>query len=811
MPATTSAPSRPDPTRTGAVWVTGTGAFLLLAAASVFVAVHWGAIPDTVKLGVLLLATGGFLLAGRSLRASLPATAGALLHLGTFLVPVDVAAIGVHAGVDWSTLLLAEGLIATATFGWAAVTERSVVLRTAFAVSVVVLAGGIGATTIVPAPLALATFAGVAVAARRDTVATAWAALAGIAPLLTFVDDLAFEGADVLTRLGLAGQSPRLAAIATGATSAVVLAIVGRRRHDVGLVLLGVTVGAVGAIASWSAGSHDGSTTMLGLAGVFVLVELVAFAARDDEFWKRPARIVGEIVEWIAAVATTATLIPIVFALGLEGTSPDVAVATAVLGGGWLIADRRRGHRGSVIAAVATAVCAASAVSSASGDDRLLALSLTIVAGVALGSGHRAGPVIAVAAACWAPAVALESTPTLVAVGIAGTLLLAEAAVRLARKGIGDEAVADSAEPWAWVLSAIVLVPGAIAMAGVIEQTALVVTALIGGATLATAAAIVLDRAPVTGNLPLGTLARVGSLATLAVAAELTAPEIAVVAIAVAGLAILDALRLGDPRVALGASVAVPVAIGSLARAAELTMPTVGVTMTISAAVLVGLGSLVGRRWSLPFLAGALVAGMTGLGLAAHDPTALADAVMVLSGIGLAASVVHGRLDGVLLSTLAMTAGIWLRLADASVTASEPYLAPVALLLVGAGLRARSTGTSSWIAYGPVVTIFGGAALAERMSGGPGWHAIVAGAVGVLAVAVGGHRRLAAPLFLGTGLLVVLVGYETLAITAALPTWTWLAAGGTALLAAGVAMERKDLTPLETGKRLVDVVDEKFA
>ena len=158
-----------------------------------------------------------------------------------------------------------------------------------------------------------------------------------------------------------------------------------------------------------------------------------------------------------------------------------------------------------------------------------------------------------------------------------------------------------------------------------------------------------------------------------------------------------------------------------------------------------------------------------------------------------------------------MTAGIWLRLADAEVTASEPYLAPVALLLIGAGLRARSTGTSSWIAYGPVVTIFGGAALAERMTGGPGWHAVVAGTVGVLAVAAGGYRRLAAPLFLGTGLLVVLVGYETLAITAALPTWTWLAAGGTALLGAGVAMERKDLSPIETGKRLVDVVDEKFA
>ena len=228
--------------------------------------------------------------------------------------------------------------------------------------------------------------------------------------------------------------------------------------------------------------------------------------------------------------------------------------------------------------------------------------------------------------------------------------------------------------------------------------------------------------------------------------------------------------------------------------------------------MLVGLGALVDRRWSLPVRRRrACVAAVAGLGLAAHDATAFADAVMITSGIGLAVSVERGRLDGVLLSSLAMTAGIWLRLADADVTASEPYLAPVALLLIGAGLRARSIGTSSWIAYGPVVTIFGGAALAERMTGGAGWHAVVAGTVGVLAVAAGGYRKLAAPLFLGTGLLVILVGYETLAITAALPTWTWLAAGGTALLGAGVAMERKDLCPIETGKRLVDVVDEKFA
>ena len=297
----------------------------------------------------------------------------------------------------------------------------------------------------------------------------------------------------------------------------------------------------------------------------------------------------------------------------------------------------------------------------------------------------------------------------------------------------------------------------------------------------------------------------------LAGAAELPAADLAVVALAVSALSIGDALRLRDPHVALGASLAVPVAIGALGphravdahvrRRAHRSAPRCS-----SGSDRWSTGA--GRSRCSPVRPSRVLAG---LGMAAHDATAFADAVMVTSGIGLAVSVERGRLDGVLLSWLAMTGGIWLRLADADVTAVEPYLAPVAVLLIGAGLRARSTGTSSWIAYGPVITIFGGAALAERMSGGPGWHAVVAGAVGVLAVAAGGYRRLAAPLFLGTGLLVILVGYETLAITAALPTWTWLAVGGTALLGAGVAMERKDLSPIETGKRLVDVVDEKFA
>lgn len=256
---------------------------------------------------------------------------------------------------------------------------------------------------------------------------------------------------------------------------------------------------------------------------------------------------------------------------------------------------------------------------------------------------------------------------------------------------------------------------------------------------------------------------------------------------------------------------AIPVAVGAFALSTGLSPARAGVALVLGAAVLAGLGALAGGRWAVPSLMAVAISTVSGLALATSEPSAFADAVMVASGIALAASVERGRLDGGLLAGISLTGGLWLRLADAGVGTSEPYILPVAALLLGGGLRARSTGTSSWIAYGPVIALLGGAALAERIGGGAGWHALVAGAVGMVSVAAGGHRRLAAPLFLGTGLLVALVGFETLALTAELPTWTWLALGGTTLLGAGVAMERHELGPVETGRRLVDVVDEHFA
>ncbi|MGK2950375.1 MAG: SCO7613 C-terminal domain-containing membrane protein [Acidimicrobiales bacterium] len=809
----TSSPPRPDPTRTGAVWVTGTGAFLLLAAAAVFTAMRWDQIPDAAKLGALGLVTGACLLAGRALKPTLPATAGALLHLGAFLVPLDVAALGVRGGLDWSGLLLAVGLAATVTFGWGAVTERSVVLRWATAVAVVALAGGIGATTALPAPLVLTAFGAAAVALRHDQIGAGWAALAGLAPLLSFFDELTVTGAGTFERLGLTGEQPRLLAVVTGATAAVVLGLVGRRRHDVGLVLIGVGLGAVGLAASWSGATTDGFDTFVGLATAFLLVQLVALGTSADPFWRIPADVVARLTAVVAGPVVALAAAVVVLFHDEDLTEPRAALAAAVLALGWLVADRRQVGSSSALTTVGLATSVIVAAGTVATDASVLALTLTAVAAAAVLLPRRGGLVVAASAAVWAPALPDGSSiglATIVATGVVGSLLLTEAAVRRSSVTGADDRF-EAAEGQAWVLALLALVPGLMAVSELIVETGHTAATLIGAAVLATAVAAVADRGRVTGDLPLGTIARIGGASVVLAALELPPTQLGLVATAVAALSVADAVRLGDPRVAVGASIVAPVAVGALVHATGLTLPSTGVALTVAAVVVAGLGALVGPRWTLPVAVAVTLTAGSGLLLASASATTFADALMVTSGLGLAIAIERGRLDGVYLAGIGVTGGLWLRLTEAEVGASEPYLAPVAVLLLVAGLRARSMGTSSWIAYGPVVGLLGGSALVERIAGGGGGHALFAGAVGVVAVAVGGQRRLAAPLFLGTGLLVALAGYETLAITAGLPTWTWLALGGSTLLGAGVAMERHDLGPIETGRRLVDVVDEKFA
>ncbi|HEX7276633.1 MAG TPA: hypothetical protein VF244_04600, partial [Acidimicrobiales bacterium] len=66
------------------------------------------------------------------------------------------------------------------------------------------------------------------------------------------------------------------------------------------------------------------------------------------------------------------------------------------------------------------------------------------------------------------------------------------------------------------------------------------------------------------------------------------------------------------------------------------------------------------------------------------------------------------------------------------------------------------------------------------------------------------------PLVTGTAILVTVTIHESFATLAGVPTWAWLTAGGTVLLGAGIALERTDTSPVEAGRRIVDVLAENF-
>ena len=81
----------------------------------------------------------------------------------------------------------------------------------------------------------------------------------------------------------------------------------------------------------------------------------------------------------------------------------------------------------------------------------------------------------------------------------------------------------------------------------------------------------------------------------------------------------------------------------------------------------------------------------------------------------------------------------------------------------------------------------------------------------MISIIGGGYRRLVGPLMTGTAVLAIVVGYESLGPAALVPTWAWLAAGGTILLSTAVALERSDTTPLERGQQVRTVIATEFS
>jgi hypothetical protein len=272
-----------------------------------------------------------------------------------------------------------------------------------------------------------------------------------------------------------------------------------------------------------------------------------------------------------------------------------------------------------------------------------------------------------------------------------------------------------------------------------------------------------------------------------------------------------DVVRLDRPIVLWPAAVAVPVLLLDAGAALSVDAALLGAVLVVAAGAAASVAFLVGDRWQPPVVAVAATTTAVGWLVGLTGSSALGTVALLTGALLVGGGLLAGRNDIALGGALVGTFGVHLHLAVAGVTTADAYLAPVGMLLVAVGASVRRTrDVSSWVAYGPAIALVGGAALLERLDGGPAIHAVVAGAIGAAAVAVGGWRRLAAPLLVGTVLLVGVAAHESLAVTTALPTWVWLAVGGSALLGAGIALERSQTGPMEQGRRLVDAVSDRF-
>jgi hypothetical protein len=164
-----------------------------------------------------------------------------------------------------------------------------------------------------------------------------------------------------------------------------------------------------------------------------------------------------------------------------------------------------------------------------------------------------------------------------------------------------------------------------------------------------------------------------------------------------------------------------------------------------------------------------------------------------------------GPLAGALL-----TAGSWVRLAEAHVSTPEAYTTGPALALLAAGWwsarhAAEGSGRSSWASYGSGLTLGLLPSLAAVLAGDGDdlKRPLLLGLVSLVVLLVGARTRLRAPLVVGAFVL----GLDTLTqigpYVAALPRWVSIGGAGVLLLALGATFERR----LRDLRRLRDRLD----
>jgi hypothetical protein len=373
-------------------------------------------------------------------------------------------------------------------------------------------------------------------------------------------------------------------------------------------------------------------------------------------------------------------------------------------------------------------------------------------------------------------------------------VLLAAAATVLVAGHVLDRVGWAAAPAGALGLAAAVLLPLALDLpyaAGLAVLLVLAGLAAAGGAALlGRVEAVPMAAAGVALGLHAAAWSTASQTATLVV--------LPLVALGCAALAVPRQPRPAVPVVLAG--LLATVHVSAIGTALDLAPDQVGGLLLVAVAGALAAAALLdGERCSGAELT-ALVAGTASLSMVSADVGWLS---WVLAGLGLLALATALRPDRrpvAVAGGLLLSASSWVRLADAGVTAPEPYVLPLAAaaLVLGALRRRAEPDTSSWQAYGPGLLLALVPSLLAGLGGNDLTRPLLVGLAALAVLLVGARTSLQAPLVVGGAVLLVdaldLVG----PYAAALPRWLSLGGAGALLLLVGATYEqrRRDVSRL---------------
>ncbi|WP_175420899.1 SCO7613 C-terminal domain-containing membrane protein [Streptomyces griseus] len=743
-------PARPaDASRGTRNVLLGLGGLLLTVAAIAFTLFSWGEMGIAGRSLVLAAVTAGALVAPvLLLRRGLAATAESLAAVAVVLTVLDAYAL--HAVAAPGT----DGLRFSAV--------ASAVLASAWT------AYGLGVGRLrLPLPTAV-------VAGQLPLVLWAWAADAsasvfGWALLVTAAADVAVavRGRGLAVRVtACAGASATgLAALGVGLGQSLAAAGPPAAVGPGVLLLAGAAVALVGA---WHAPKETAAaaSAVAGLAAVAA----VGGVARAGLPWGWS--VVGYLLCGAALTAVAGLRVPEPVGRGVLGASAAV-VAGALL---WAL---------PVVAAVLLGP---------------LSLVTEVWAGAPEGFRDALGVPVPGAGSA-APPVVLGVVAALLTALYAGRLRVGTSPLAPGsawREAAGAGALGLS---WAAVLAllAVADVPYALAVAGELSLVAglLLVSLRRGPGGVGTAG----PAYALAGSVSAGVLALATEPATLAVSGALV--MLFAGAAARSRVPVVRAvLACGSVLWAVAAATAAGAAVGlDPAGTAPLVLVVPAVTTVLGA-------RLRADAVAMPVEAAGMCGAVVAVGLAASDAPYLS-LVLGLCGVlatGSALRPERRRTAGAAAAAL-FVAAAWVRLGASGVTAPEAYTLPVSVAAFGVGaLRRRDAEASSWVAYGPALSVTMVPSLVAAWGDAHWLRPLLLGAAALAVTLAGARFRLRAPLVLGASVL-ALDGLHELAphvvqVFDALPRWAPPAVAGLVLLAVGATYEQR----LRDARRLKDAV-----